>query len=89
MNNSIRKFELNDKIMEALEYLYLNDIDKFNFMEALITALAKKEPITIDMSLNKPVYTVKVKAGKYLYKDEFKTIEEANNFIDMIKALKG
>ena len=41
------------------------------------------------MSLNKSTHSVKVRVGDYVYIDSFKTLEEAEKLIDMVKYFKS
>lgn len=88
MSNQNKEITPKQELQRNLNWLYNHDIDKFYFIERLMTAAVEKEPISISMSLNEPTYIVKVKVGNYLYKDEFEKLEDAKVLIDMVETLK-
>lgn len=87
MNNSIknRKFKPKKELFYDLTKLLEQNPEKFFFLEAFMKAIVNKEKISVSMSLNEDTHTVSVIMGEYSYKEAFKTLEDASNFIDNVK----
>lgn len=87
MNNLNKEHGPKEELLRNLDWLYFNDINRFNFIEALMESVVNKMPVSISMSLNEDLHTISVKIGGYIYKEKFRTVERANNFIDMIRTI--
>lgn len=87
MNNLNKGFTPKEDLLRNLDWLYLNDINRFNFIKVLMESVVNKMPISISMSLNEDVHTISVIIGEYMHKEVFYTIERANSFIDMIRSV--
>lgn len=87
MDKSNKEFTPNQELLKNLNWLYENDLNRFNFIKTLIECVANNNKISISMSLNEPTHTVTVIMGEYMYKEEFKTLEKARKLIGMVKSI--
>lgn len=89
MNNQVKNLKSKKEILKDLDWLYKNDLNKYYFIKALVESASNKNKTSISMSLNKSTHSVKVRVGDYVYIDSFKTLEEAEKLIDMVKYFKS
>lgn len=88
VNNTKDKLTQREEFERGMSWLYRNKLEEFYFIDAVIKATVNKEYICVEMVSSKDNHTVTVSIGDYVYKREYKNIEDAMVLVNMVSSLK-
>lgn len=86
MDNSKQQFSSKEEFIKGVSWLYEHDLDRFYFLEKLISSMVNNKPIIVGISLNSKIHTVTVRIGEYVHKEEFNTLDKAMVLVDLVRS---